>query len=142
MRRTALTALFALALPCAAVAQQLQDTTRTTRDSLFTTRLSALVVTASRISLPLAENPAATQVVGREALGTMPRGIAVNEALALVPGVKIDNQADGRRVHLSIRGQGILSEHGVRGTAFLLDGIPLNDPTGFAPTSTTSTGRR
>jgi iron complex outermembrane recepter protein len=63
----------------------------------------------------------------------MPRGIAVDEALRLVPGVRIDNQADGSRVHMSIRGQGILSERGIRGIKVLLDGLPVNDPTGFAP---------
>jgi len=33
-------------------------------------------------------------------------------------GVRIDNQADGSRIHLSIRGQGILSERGLRGIKF------------------------
>jgi iron complex outermembrane recepter protein len=46
--------------------------------------------------------------------------------------VKVDNQANGKRVHLSMRGQGILSERGIRGINVLLDGLPLNDPTGFA----------
>ena len=45
----------------------------------------------------------------------------------------MDNQADGERVHLSIRGQGILTERGIRGITVLLDGLPLNDPTGFVP---------
>jgi iron complex outermembrane receptor protein len=36
-------------------------------------------------------------------------------------------------VHLSIRGQGILTERGIRGIKVLLDGLPLNDPTGTAP---------
>jgi iron complex outermembrane receptor protein len=94
--------------------------------------LRPIVVTAPRIEVPLRENPAATQVVGVERLDLMPRGISVEEAVALVPGVKVDNQANGRRVHLSIRGQGILSERGIRGTKVLLDGLPLNDPSGFA----------
>ena len=42
----------------------------------------------------------------------MPRTIGIDEVLKLVPGVKVDNQADGERVHLSIRGQGILTERG------------------------------
>ncbi len=63
----------------------------------------------------------------------MPRSAAIDEALKLVPGVKVDNQADGERVHLSIRGQGILTESGIRGIKVLIDGIPLNDPTGYAP---------
>jgi len=92
-----------------------------------------VVVTAPRMDIPLKENPAATTVVGKATLSTMPRTIAADEALAVVPGVKVDNQANGERVHLSIRGQGILTEHGIRGIKVLLDGIPLNDPTGFAP---------
>ncbi|MCX6552531.1 MAG: TonB-dependent receptor [Acidobacteria bacterium] len=50
-----------------------------------------------------------------------------------MPGLKIDNQADGERVHVSIRGQGLLTERGIRGIKVLQDGLPLNDPTGFAP---------
>ncbi|MCX6632165.1 MAG: TonB-dependent receptor [Candidatus Solibacter sp.] len=90
-------------------------------------------VVASRLDLTVADVPAATSVVGLEMLERMPRGIAVEEALASVPGVKIDNQANGERVHLSIRGQGILSERGIRGIQVLYDGVPLNDPSGFAP---------
>ncbi|HKJ93940.1 MAG TPA: TonB-dependent receptor, partial [Longimicrobiales bacterium] len=91
------------------------------------------MVTVSRTRIPLAENPAATMVVSRQDMREMPRTVAVDEAVRLVPGVKVDNQADGERVHMSIRGQGILSEHGLRGIKVLQDGIPLNDPTGFAP---------
>jgi iron complex outermembrane receptor protein len=90
-------------------------------------------VVASRLDLTLASTPAATTVVGLELLEPMPRGIAIDEALAAVPGVKIDNQANGERVHLSIRGQGILSERGIRGIQILYDGVPANDPSGFAP---------
>ncbi|MCG6964382.1 MAG: TonB-dependent receptor [Acidobacteria bacterium] len=92
-----------------------------------------IVVTAPRTDIPLNENPAATTVVEKPELSAMPRTVAADEALELVPGVKVDNQADGERVHLSIRGQGILTEHGIRGIKVLLDGLPLNDPTGFAP---------
>jgi iron complex outermembrane recepter protein len=92
-----------------------------------------VVVTTSRTPLTVRETAAAVSVVGAEYLKAMPRTIAVDEALRLVPGVRIDNQADGSRVHLAIRGQGILTERGIRGTKVLLDGIPLNDPSGFAP---------
>jgi iron complex outermembrane receptor protein len=91
-----------------------------------------VVVIAPRLDMPIAEAPAATSVVGADAIAAMPRAIAVDEALQSVPGVKVDNQADGERVHMSIRGQGILSERGIRGIQVLLDGIPLNDPSGFA----------
>ena len=90
-----------------------------------------ITVTATRVEIPLKENPAATTVVETPILQTMPRTIGIDEVLKLVPGVKVDNQADGERVHLSIRGQGILTERGTRGIKALVDGIPLNDPSGF-----------
>jgi iron complex outermembrane recepter protein len=92
-----------------------------------------IVVTAPRIEIPLSETPAATMVVPAELLTMMPRTIGAEEALKVVPGMKVDNQADGERVHLSIRGQGLLTERGIRGIKVLLDGLPLNDATGFAP---------
>ena len=93
-----------------------------------------VVVTAPRLDIPIEKNPAATTVVTPEELRKMEsKTIAADEALRLVPGVKVDNQADGERVHISIRGQGILTERGIRGIKVLLDGIPLNDPMGFAP---------
>jgi iron complex outermembrane receptor protein len=95
---------------------------------------ASVIVSAPRMDVPLADNPAATTVVGPATLArTESKTIAADEALALVPGVKVDNQADGERVHVSIRGQGILTERGIRGIKVLLDGLPLNDPTGFAP---------
>jgi iron complex outermembrane receptor protein len=90
-----------------------------------------ITVTAPRVEIALKANPAATTVIETQILQTMPRTIAIDEALKLAPGVKVDNQADGERVHLSIRGQGILTERGTRGIKTLVDGIPLNDPSGF-----------
>lgn len=92
-----------------------------------------VIVTAARQNVPLRLNPAATTVVDTQNLASMPRGVAADEALAGVPGVRIDNQADGERVHISIRGQGVLTESGIRGINVLMDGLPLNDPTGVAP---------
>jgi iron complex outermembrane receptor protein len=63
----------------------------------------------------------------------MPKSAGAEEALRLIPGVRIDNQHDGERVHVSIRGQGILTERGLRGIGVLIDGISVNDPSGFAP---------
>ena len=92
-----------------------------------------MIITAPRMNIPLKEAPFATSIVGNDIIQELPKSIAVDEPMKLVPGVKVDNQADGERVHLSIRGQGILSERGIRGIKILLDGIPVNDPTGFAP---------
>jgi iron complex outermembrane recepter protein len=90
-------------------------------------------ITAHRMTMPARESPMATTVVEREELRAMPRSVGAEEALRLVPGVKVENQANGERVHLSIRGVGILTERGIRGIKVLLDGLPLNDPTGFCP---------
>lgn len=112
-----------------------QTTPETPSDQPVAPPASAeVMVTAPRMEIPLRENPGATSVVGAETiLKTTSKSIAADEALKLVPGVKVDNQADGERVHLSIRGQGLLTERGIRGIKILLDGLPLNDPTGFAP---------
>jgi iron complex outermembrane receptor protein len=92
-----------------------------------------VTVVASRLDISYLTNPAATSIVSPQTLDSMPKAIGAEEALMMVPGVKVDNQADGERVHLSIRGQGILSERGIRGIQVLYDGIPLNDPSGFCP---------
>jgi iron complex outermembrane receptor protein len=93
----------------------------------------SVTVLAPRIDIPLKDTPAATTVVSDLTLKALPRAVGAEEALQIVPGVKIDNQADGERVHMSIRGQGLLTERGIRGITVLVDGIPLNDPSGFVP---------
>ncbi len=135
-RQTALiVAILAAFAPLLVRAQQPTPTpTPTPAQEQLPSRVSIdVVVSAPRMDIPLKENPAATTVVQGEALATLPKTIGAEEALKLVPGVKVDNQADGERVHMSIRGQGILTERGIRGIKVLLDGLPLNDPTGFAP---------
>jgi len=61
-----------------------------------------VTVVASRLDISLATNPAATTVVGPDLLDEMPRPLAIDEPLKAVAGVKVDNQANGERVHLSI----------------------------------------
>jgi iron complex outermembrane recepter protein len=103
------------------------------QDSIKTIRLDEVIVTSNRLPILLKNNPGSISVVTPEILSTMPKATAAEEALRLVPGVRIDNQHDGERVHVSIRGQGILTERGLRGIGVLIDGIPANDPSGFAP---------
>lgn len=95
--------------------------------------LGEVVISAPRMSLSLKETPFSVSLVDPEILSSLPRAVAVDEPLKLVPGVKVDNQANGERVHMSIRGQGILTETGIRSIKILLDELPINDPTGFAP---------
>jgi iron complex outermembrane receptor protein len=102
-------------------------------DTLKNVTLQDVIVTANRLPITLKSNPGSISLVTPEMLILMPKTIGVEEALRLVPGVRIDNQHDGERVHISIRGQGILTERGLRGIGVMLDGIPVNDPSGFAP---------
>ncbi len=98
-----------------------------------TIKLNSVTITSNRLPINYKSNTGAVTLVTPEMLSIMPRGAAVEEALRLVPGVRIDNQHDGEKVHLSIRGQGILTERGLRGIGVIIDGIPVNDPSGFAP---------
>jgi len=103
------------------------------QDSIKTIELKGIVISANRLPFQLKSNPGSISLVTPKVLKLMPKGIGVEEALRLVPGVRVDNQHDGERVHVSIRGQGILTERGLRGIGVIIDGIPVNDPSGFAP---------
>jgi iron complex outermembrane recepter protein len=118
--------------PAAVEAKKPVADTQTPEPQAPTLDLS-VTVSAARMDIPLKDTPAATTVVNDLTLRSVPRGVGAEEALQIVPGLKVDNQADGERVHLSIRGQGLLTERGIRGVTVLLDGIPLNDPSGFVP---------
>lgn len=98
-----------------------------------TIKLQGVTISANRTPFILKTNPGAVSLVTSDMLSIMPKSTAAEEALRLVPGVRIDNQHNGERVHLSIRGQGILTERGLRGIGVMIDGIPVNDPSGFAP---------
>ncbi|MCX6330177.1 MAG: TonB-dependent receptor, partial [Bacteroidia bacterium] len=102
-------------------------------DTTINVKLMEVIITSNRLPVRLKSNPGSVSLVTSDALSLMPKAVGVEEALRLVPGVRIDNQHDGERVHVSIRGQGILTERGLRGIGVLIDGIPVNDPSGFAP---------
>ncbi len=103
-------------------------------DTLLIRDLGEIQVSATRTKTPLNEIPASISVVGPDELTTFSKANDADEALRLVPGVRIDNGAsDGSRVHVYIRGQGVLTESGFRGIGVMIDGIPVNDPGGFAP---------
>jgi len=102
-------------------------------DTIATYNLGEIVVSAIRSKTPLREVPAAISVVNERQLTTMSKSIEPDEALRLVPGVRVENGTDGSRVHLYIRGQGVLSESGFRGIQVIIDGLPVNDPGGYCP---------
>jgi iron complex outermembrane receptor protein len=124
--------IFILSL-LSASAQENKTQTVQKQDTLIK-NLGEIQVTATRTKTPLNEIPASISVVGPDELTTFSKGNDADEALRLVPGVRIDNGAsDGSRVHVYIRGQGVLTESGFRGIGVMIDGIPINDPGGFAP---------
>jgi iron complex outermembrane recepter protein len=102
-------------------------------DTSKTINLNEIIIQANKLPVLLKNNPGPVSLVSPFMLSAIPKSIGAEEALRLVPGVRVDNQHDGERVHLSIRGQGILTERGLRGIGVFIDGIPVNDPSGFAP---------
>lgn len=101
-------------------------------DSLKVIKMNEVIISASRTNIPLNQMPSAISLVSADQIATT-KTIATDEVLRLVPGVKVDNGTDGSRVHLYIRGQGVLSETGFRGIAVYIDGISMNDPGGYCP---------
>lgn len=98
-----------------------------------TVMLGEVSVSALRTETPLRQLPASVSVITKENLSAFSKTIAPDEALRLVPGVKVENGTSGSRVHIYTRGQGLLSESGFRGIQVFLDGIPVNDPGGYCP---------
>lgn len=107
-------------LPLALAAQQ-DSTVR--RDTAV---LAPTVVTVTRTPLALERAPFAVGVTRRDEIQRGKPGFALDEALAGIAGVQVDNRfnwAQGERI--SIRGFGARAQFGVRGVRVLLDGIPM-----------------
>jgi iron complex outermembrane recepter protein len=102
-------------------------------DTVSVKNLNEVVISALRTKVPLIEIPSSISVVSGDQLNMFNKTVAADEVFRLVPGVRIDNGTGGSRVHFYIRGQGVLTESGFRGIGVLIDGIPVNDPGGFAP---------
>ncbi len=97
--------------------------------------LPAQSVTATRAPASIFDVPFATTLVPPERLRTR-RGLGLDEALALVPGVFAQSRSGGSDVRLTIRGYGARgagdrSNAGTsRGVRVLVDGIPETEPDG------------
>ena len=116
-----------------AIGQEKQQSTTSARDTTAIRNLNEVVISALRINIPLRQIPAAISVVSGTLANAMSKTISADDALRLVPGVRIDNGTGGSRVHVYIRGQGVLTESGFRGIGVYIDGISINSPGGFAP---------
>jgi iron complex outermembrane receptor protein len=99
------------------------DTSRQRRDTVF---LAPTTVTVVRTTMDLREAPYAIGVTTRDEIQRGKPGLALDEALAGIAGVQVDNRfnyALGERI--SIRGFGARAQFGVRGVRVILDGIPM-----------------
>lgn len=116
------------AVPMALRALGAQDSTRVQP-------LPPLSVTAARTPVSIFDVPLAVTLVGREQL-RLRRGVGLDEALSLVPGVLAQSRSGGGDVRISIRGfgsrgAGDRSNAGTsRGVRILIDGIPETEPDG------------
>jgi iron complex outermembrane receptor protein len=105
------------------------------QDSARVHPLPPLSVTASRSPVSLFDVPLAVTIVGAEEL-RLRRGVGLDEALSLVPGVLAQSRSGGGDVRISIRGFGARgagdrSNAGTsRGVRILIDGIPETEPDG------------
>jgi len=116
-----------------AIAQKKSNSIPPNADTSAIRRLDEVVVSALRINIPLRQIPAAISVMPAAKINALSKTISADDALRLVPGVRIDNGTGGSRVHVYIRGQGVLTESGFRGIGVNIDGISINTPGGFAP---------
>lgn len=123
-RATHLVTLLLLAAPAALA----QDTSRARM-------LPPLSVTATRAAASVLDVPLAITIIGADQLRVV-RGVGLDEALGLVPGVLARSRSGGGDVSLSIRGFGARGAGDrsnaatARGVRVLIDGIPETEPDG------------
>ena len=107
--------------------------TGATDDRTVELQQPVLTVSAPRLERELLTTPMAVSVVDEDDIHQGQQRVRLDESLARVPGVFIqnrDNFAQGARV--SIRGFGARAPFGVRGITILVDGIPYTLPDGQA----------
>ena len=87
--------------------------------------VSEIIVTATRLDQAARSVPAAISVVSGDEIQQARQQLALDEALAKVPGVFFQNRYNfAQDLRISIRGFGARSNFGVRGIKILVDGIP------------------
>ena len=119
-RRAAAALLLPLAWPLAAWPQEGQ-------------RLDEIVVTATRLERPVREVPRSVSIVRQERIQKATQQIGLDEALAGVPGLYMQNRYNfAQDLRISLRGFGARSSFGIRGIRVYVDGIPETLPDGQA----------
>ncbi|MFQ5447535.1 MAG: TonB-dependent receptor family protein [Saprospiraceae bacterium] len=106
---------------------------QTSPDTLRFADLSPVTVTAYRLEQTDIETPLALTTIGEYRLQHGQQQLALDEALAAVPGVHVQNAGNfAQDLRVSIRGFGARSAFGIRGIKILMDGFPESTPDGQA----------
>src|SRR4026207_142118 len=100
-------------------------------DTIKAYTLPVVIVSATRVELPLTKLPLSIQSVDRDQISSARPTWGLDEALVTVPGVFVANRYNfSQDQRISIRGFGARSAFAVRGIKILLDVIPQTLPDG------------
>ncbi len=95
--------------------------------------LDEIVVTATRMESSIRNVARSVSVVGKERIQNGTQLIALDEVLAGVPGLYMQNRYNfSQDLRVAMRGFGVRSNFGIRGIKILVDGIPETVPDGQA----------
>ena len=95
--------------------------------------LDEIVVTATRMRSSVRDVPRSVSLVGQERIQNATQQLALDEALAGVPGLYMQNRYNfSQDLRISLRGFGARSGFGIRGVRVYVDGIPETLPDGQA----------
>src|SRR5690606_874449 len=95
--------------------------------------LDEIVVTATRMRSSVRDVPRSVSLVGQERIQNATQQLALDEALAGVPGLYMQNRYNfSQDLRISLRGFGAPSGFGIRGVRVYVDGIPETLPDGQA----------
>src|SRR5690606_13406659 len=95
--------------------------------------LDEIVVTATRMRSSVRDVPRSVSLVGQERIPNATQQLALDGALAGVPGLYMQNRYNfSQDLRISLRGFGARSGFGIRGVRVYVDGIPETLPDGQA----------
>jgi len=101
------------------------------QDDMLADSVDTLMVTASKITTPIAKSTYSIQSMNIENKKTLSQNISINEYLENIPGLFAQNATNyAQDLRISIRGFGARSAFGIRGIKLIVDGIPETTPDG------------
>lgn len=105
------------------------------------TEIEEMVIESTRLSRTMSTTPMSISVVSQEEIQLGRQQLALDEALASVPGLFMQNRYNfAQDLRVSIRGFGARSAFGIRGIKILVDGIPLTVADGQGQVDTIDLG--